>query len=306
MNTSYTAKANSIVRINKLTRQFDDQTALNDVSIQVKTGQVVGIVGENGAGKTTLIKHMLGQYIAQEGQVEMFGMDPVEMPEKVLAKIGYLSEEPDMPAWMTVRELLNYTAAFYPNWDNNYATQLTEKFKLNLNKRVRDLSKGQKARAGLVIAQAYKPELLLLDEPSSGLDPNVRRDILSAVIKTVSDEGRTVVFSSHLLEEIENVCDHLIMLDKGSVLLFDSMENILENHHRIILGDIDSTTRDQLSKMSEVLNLVKLGNEWQLDCFGSLDSILKQLENFDLVVATKRSLSLNEIFIVRTNQSVEA
>jgi len=294
----------SIVKISHLTRQFDQQLALDDVSVEVTKGQVFGIVGENGAGKTTLIKHMLGQYVAQQGSVEMFGEDPVDSPESVLAKIGYLSEEPELPAWMTVKELINYTAAFYPAWDENYANELIKAFALNLEKRVRDLSKGQKARVGLVLAQAYKPDLLLLDEPSSGLDPNVRRDILSAVIKTVSDEGRTVIFSSHLLEEVERVCDHLIMLDKGRVLLFDSMENILAKHRRFIIRDNEKLNRKTWSELSEVIHVESSENEWLVDIFGDIDNFRARLDDLNSAVLSERNLSLNEIFVSRTSSAL--
>jgi ABC-2 type transport system ATP-binding protein len=303
MNSGNTTQAKSIVKLKNLTRQFGEQTALNNISIEVKAGQVFGIVGENGAGKTTLIKHMLGQYLAQQGSVEMFGDNPVAQPKQVLSKIGYLSEEPDMPAWMTVKELLSYTSAFYPAWNEDYANELVETFALDINKRVRDLSKGQKARVGLVLAQAHKPELLLLDEPSSGLDPNVRRDILSAVIKTVSDEGRTVIFSSHLLEEVERVCDHLMMLDKGRVLLFDSMEHVLNNHHRIVLSEDSYTSAALLRDHEGVINTTKIGNEWQIDYCGDGEKLKSELLSNNISFNSCRTMSLNDIFIARTRNS---
>jgi len=293
-----------IVKISHLTRQFGQQLALNDVSLEVFKGQVFGIVGENGAGKTTLIKQMLGQYIAQQGSVSMFGQDPVTSPESVLSKIGYLSEEPEMPAWMTVKELLSYTSAFYPNWNDEYANGLVETFKLDLNKRVRELSKGQKARIGLVLAQAYRPELLLLDEPSSGLDPNVRRDILAAVIKTVSDEGRTVIFSSHLLEEVERVCDHLMMLDKGRVLLFDSMENILTKHQRFIVKENENLSMKSWRDFSEVVHVNNHQNEWLVDICGDAESFKARLAKRHLTLLSERPLSLNEIFVSRTSSTI--
>lgn len=293
-----------IVEITNLTRQFGEQLALNDVSIKVKSGQVFGIVGENGAGKTTLIKHMLGQYRAQQGSVRMFDDDPVESPENVLAKIGYLSEEPDFPGWMTVKEILNYTSAFYPTWNNAYAEQLSKAFTINLDKRVRDLSKGQRARVGLVLAQAHKPELLLLDEPSSGLDPNVRRDILSAVIKTVSDEGRTVILSSHLLDEVERVCDHLMMLDKGRILLFDSMEKILNNHFRINVKTDSKFSVSDWSEFEGIFNACENNGEWKIDFYGDLEQLKKELGTKSVDIISNRLMSLSDIFVSRTSTSM--
>src|SRR5206468_9743509 len=133
---------------------------------------------------------------------------------------------PDLPDWMRVHEFLRYTQAFYPKWDPVYAETLREEFGLDRSARVRTLSKGQRAKLGLLAAQAHRPDLLLLDEPSSGLDPIVRRDILEAVIRTVADEGRTVFFSSHLLEEIERVSDHIAMLHQGKLVLCGPLDEI--------------------------------------------------------------------------------
>jgi len=291
----------SIVKISHLSRQFDQQMALDNISIEVKAGQIFGIIGENGAGKTTLIKHMLGQYKAQQGSVKIFGKNPVDEPKQVLSEIGYLSEEPELPLWMTIEQLLNYTSAFYPAWDEQYASELVEQFDLQRNKRVRDLSKGQKARIGLVLAQAFRPKLLLLDEPSSGLDPNVRRDILSAAIKTVSNEGRTVIFSSHLLDEVERVCDHLIMIGKGQILLSDSMENILNNHHRITVKKKTINRGSVVLNFPGVFNTTTNGDEYQIDFFGDKNNVIDEFVRQEIPILATRAMSLNDIFISRTN-----
>ena len=193
-------------------------------------GGVYGLVGANGAGKTTLIKHILGLLRAEQGSVRVFGLDPVNDPVGVLSRIGYLSEENDLPGWMSVDELIRYTRAFYPAWDDAYAEELRLAFTLDLAAKVKNLSRGQKARLGLLIALSYRPELLVLDEPSSGLDPIVRRDILGAVIRTIADEGRTVLFSSHLLEEVEQVADHVTMIDDGKIVLSAPLDVIRESH----------------------------------------------------------------------------
>ena len=219
-----------VIRVSELTRRFGAKTALASVSVSVTRGRVHGLVGANGAGKTTFIKHVLGLLRAQSGSVRVFGLDPVADPVAVLGRIGYLSEENDLPGWMRVDELLRYTRAFYPAWDDAYAEELRRMFDLDPAAKVGKLSKGQKARAGLVAALAYRPELLVLDEPSSGLDPIVRRDILAAVLRTIADEGRTVLFSSHLLEEVEQVADHVTMIRGGRIALSAPLEDIRESH----------------------------------------------------------------------------
>src|SRR5881398_1237177 len=220
----------SVVHVSELTRRFGATTALDSVSVSLPRGAVYGLVGANGAGKTTLIRHILGLLRAQSGLVRVFGVDPVADPVAVLSRIGYLSEENDLPGWMRVDELICYTSAFYPKWDDAYAEELRQAFALDLTAKIKTLSKGQKARAGLLIALAYRPELLVLDEPSSGLDPIVRRDILGAVIRTIADEGRTVLFSSHLLEEVEQVADHVTMISEGMIVLSAPLSEIKESH----------------------------------------------------------------------------
>lgn len=220
----------SVIHISQLTRRFGVKTALDSVSLSLPRGAVYGLVGANGAGKTTLIRHILGLLRAEAGSVRVFDLDPVAEPVAVLSRIGYLSEENDLPGWMRVDELIRYSRAFYPDWDEAYAEELRRSFALDLAAKIRTLSKGQKARAGLLVALAHRPELLVLDEPSSGLDPIVRRDILGAVIRTIADEGRTVLFSSHLLEEVEEVADHVTMISDGRIVLSATLDEIRESH----------------------------------------------------------------------------
>src|SRR5207244_6895697 len=214
----------------ELTRRFGGTTALDSVSVSLPRGAVYGLVGANGAGKTTLIRHILGLLRAESGSVRVFGLDPVADPVGVLSRIGYLSEENDLPGWMRVDELIRFSRAFYPALDDGYAEELRQSFALEPAAKIKSLSKGQKARMGLLIALAYRPDLLVLDEPSSGLDPIVRRDILGAIIRTIAHEGRTVLFSSHLLNEVEEVADHVTMIDHGRIVLSAPIEDIREAH----------------------------------------------------------------------------
>ena len=221
----------AVISVSGLTRRFGTTTALASVSLSLPRGAVYGLVGANGAGKTTLIRHILGLLRAESGSVRVFGLDPVPEPVAVLSRIGYLSEEHDVPGWMRVDELMRYSSAFYPAWDDAYAEELRQSFALDRAAKVKTHTKGQKARAGLLIALAYRPELLVLDEPSSGLDPIVRRDILGAVMRTIADEGRTVLFSSHLLEEVEQVADHVTMISEGRIALSAPL-NVIRQSHR--------------------------------------------------------------------------
>src|SRR5213078_1094770 len=143
--------AETVVRVERLSRRFGATLALDDLSLSVPRGAVFGLVGANGAGKTTLIRHLLGLLQAQTGSVRVFGRDPVADPVGVLSRIGYLSEENDLPEWMRVDELLRYSQAFYPKWDPAYAEELRRSFALDPAARIKNLSKGQRARAGLTV-----------------------------------------------------------------------------------------------------------------------------------------------------------
>ena len=290
----------SVINVSDLTRRFGAKTALSSVSLSLPRGAVYGLVGANGAGKTTLIKHILGLLRAERGSVRVFGLDPVADPVGVLSRIGYLSEEHDLPGWMCVDELVRYSRAFYPAWDDAYAEELRQRFALDPTAKIKNLSKGQKARVGVLIALAYRPELLVLDEPSSGLDPIVRRDILGAVIRTIADEGRTVLFSSHLLGEVEQVADHVTMISQGRIALSAPLRAIQESHRCVTVYFAQS--RPQPPAVAGVLRWDGgdgSGQEWTgvyRGGSGELHAAVAGLGGGARIVA-ERVPSLDEIFV---------
>ncbi|MBN1901726.1 ABC transporter ATP-binding protein [Candidatus Sumerlaeota bacterium] len=287
----------NVIEVRNLSRNFGDTRALDDVTLDVSRGIVFGLVGENGAGKTTLIKHLLGLFRAKSGSVRVFGLDPVKDPVGVLGRIGYLSEERDLPDWMRVQELMNYTEAFYPKWDEGFAEELRKMFELAPKEKIKNLSRGKRAQAGLMIALAHRPDLLLLDEPSSGLDPVVRQDILGAIIRTVADEGRTVFFSSHLLDEVERVADHVAMIHEGRMVLCAALEKIKENHRTIVL-QFDEP-RPAAPDLPGVLRATGEGREWTLLCEGNAGDIKKAAEGIGGRIIEDSIPSLEEIFVSR-------
>jgi ABC-2 type transport system ATP-binding protein len=289
----------NVIAINNLSRRFGSKTALDGVSLNVKRGTVFGLVGENGAGKSTLIKHLLGLWRAEVGEVRVFGLDPVSNPVAVLGRIGYLSEQPDLPDWMRVYEFLRYMQAFYPKWDVQYAEELREQFGIDRTARLRVLSKGQRAKLGLLAAQAHRPDLLLLDEPSSGLDPIVRNDILAAVIRTVADEGRTVFFSSHLLEEIERVSDYVAMLHQGKLVLSGPLDSIKAQHRRITLRF--ETPQPKAPVIPGALSVNGAGREWTVICNRQRSELPTLTMSFGTQIVDEDAASLNEVFIAHAN-----
>src|SRR5262245_37048759 len=288
----------SVISVHGLTRRFGLKVALDNVGLAVPRGSVFGLVGATGAGKTTLINHLLGLYRPQVGAVRVFGLDPVADPVGVLSRIGYLSEDNDLPGWMRVHELMRYTEAFFPNWDWEYAEQLRRDFELDPNAKVKNLSRGQRSRAGLVTALAYRPDLLVLDEPSSGLDPIVRRDILGAVIRTVSDEGRTVVFSSHLLDEVERVSDHVALLVRGKLEFAGPLDELKAKHHRLTVRY--EGYRPKPPVLAGALAWEGEGPEWTALCHGTIGELQAAAEATGGRVVERGVPSLDEIFVART------
>jgi ABC-2 type transport system ATP-binding protein len=248
------------VDIRHLSRKFWGKTALDDVSLQIPVGSIFGLVGLNGAGKTTLIRHVIGGFKALHGSVTVLGQDPAVYPERLLKRMGYMTEEDSLPKWMRVGELIDFSAAVYPTWDQRYAAELIDQFDLRRGAKLSSLSKGQRARVGLLVAIAHRPELLVLDEPSSGLDPIARGDILEAVIRTISQDGRTVLFSSHLLDEVDRVCDWISLIHDGQIAETLTMEQMQSRYCEVIGSWV--STDNSMPRMDAAFGWIRKGNEW--------------------------------------------
>lgn len=286
-----------VVAVENLSRRYRKKQALNRVSLTVPQGVVYGLVGENGAGKTTLVKHILGTLRAKEGAVRVFGLEPAANPVDVLSRIGYLSEDRDLPGWMRVRELMDYTAAFYSGWDAAYAGELRQRFHLDPEARIKSLSRGEKAKMGLLTALAYRPPLLLLDEPSSGLDPSARRDIVGAIVRTVADEGRTVIFSSHILEEVERVADVVCMLHAGQCVFEGPLDDVKARHHRMTLRLPETLTA--LPPLPGVLRAEGSGREYTVLCDGAAEELRTAASAQGVEIVEEARPTLEEIFLAR-------
>jgi len=290
-----------VLEVAGLTRCYGAKMALDNVWLKVPRGAVFGLVGENGAGKTTLIRHLMGLLKPQEGSVRVFGANPVTDPERALSRIGYLSEDRSMPLWMSVVELMRYTSAFYPKWDDSFGAELRETFMLDPQAKVRHLSRGERAKLGLLLALAHRPELLILDEPSSGLDLAVRRHILTAIIQTVADEGRTVLFSSHLLDEVDRVADHVTMLNRGKIVLSATMDEVKDAHHRVTLH-FESPQRT-LPTLPGALFTEGSGQEWAVVCNGRLDELKAAATTAGAEILSEETPSLEDVFLAHASSA---
>jgi ABC-2 type transport system ATP-binding protein len=200
-------------------RSFGTTVALDSVGFEVAPGSVLGLIGRNGAGKTTALRLALGTLWPDAGRIRTLGLDPVVAGCEVASRVALLSEESALYPWMSVDEIVWFTAALHPRWDKALAARLTQELELDSRKRIRELSRGTRAKVALVLAVSSRPELLLLDDPTAGLDPLVRREVLDGVLSAVSHEGGAVVYASHLVHDVERVADRVIVLDNGTIRL---------------------------------------------------------------------------------------
>ena len=192
--------------------------AIRDLAMTVPTGSVYGFLGPNGSGKTTTLRLLLGMLPTDDGAITVLGHDVPLGVHKALAKIGYVPERLHLYPTLTVEEIMRYHASFYPDWDNARAEELRRGFALRAEQPIERLSKGESGKLMMLLALAHNPELLVLDEPTDGLDPVVRRDVLSALLEYVSMRGATVLISSHLIHEQERICDHVGVMDGGRLV----------------------------------------------------------------------------------------
>ena len=284
----------TVIEIDNLSRKFGRKQALDNVSMKIPRGVVMGLVGLNGAGKTTLLKHILGLLRAQQGTVSVFGKDPSRDPKFVLSRMGYLTEEDSLPGWMKVWQILRFSKPFYPNWNDDYAQELLETFKIDPAKTIKKMSKGQRARVGLTIALAHRPELLVLDEPSSGLDPVVRNDILAAIIRTIADSGKTVLFSSHLLDEVQRVSDMIGVIRNGRLVECGPLENLQTRYQRVTLKVEDSSGPPKMEAMGK---WEQSGDQWSAILDVASEDLEQAVDSIGGQIVKAHGVSLNEWFL---------
>jgi ABC-2 type transport system ATP-binding protein len=220
-----------------LSKKFRRVLAVDRLNLDVPDGAIYALVGTNGAGKTTTIKTVMNILRPSGGRAEVLGVDSRRISPREFEQIGYVSENQEMPEWMTVKYLLGYLKPFYPQWDDALAAELVREFDLPLDRKLRHLSRGMKMKAALASSLAYRPKLILLDEPFGGLDPLVRDELIEGLLERAA--GATVLISSHDLAEIETFASHVGYLDKGRLLFSEEM-GALANRFREIEVTLDA------------------------------------------------------------------
>ena len=217
---------------------------IRDLALNVPSGSMYGFLGPNGAGKTTMIRLMLGLLHARSGSITVLGREvPREVP-RVLLRTGYVPEQPHLYTMLTVDEAMRFHAAFYPSWDANWAGELINHFGLDRGRLLSRLSKGEMGKLEMLLALAQRPELLVLDEPTDGLDPVVRRDVLTALLDYVSQHNATVFISSHLVHELERICDWVGVMDRGRLVAELPMQSFKNGIKRLRIANAPALPGD--------------------------------------------------------------
>ena len=247
-----------VISVNNVSKRFGKRTALDNVSMKVPSGVVFALLGENGAGKSTLIRSMLGYTKLNSGNISVCGMDPLKQPLEIRRKVGYVSDSPGLYEWMTVAQAGWYASGFYPEgFLKAYGERINE-FRLPHDTKIRDLSKGMRAKVALSLAMSFDPELLILDEPTSGLDPLVRRSFLESMIDRAA-AGQTVFLSSHQIQEVERVADWVAILHQGQLQIVAPLDELKSS-----VTVLDFSLRDPLLALPDVMEQVQVLHKTQI------------------------------------------
>lgn len=258
-----------MIHVENLTHRYGKTLAVDGLCLDVAPGEVLGLLGHNGAGKTTTILALLGLVKPQSGSTSVFGLDSRLQGVEIRRRTGYVPENLRSYDWMSVKETLWFVSQFHPTWDEELASQLVQRLELPLEKKMRELSRGTRSKVALACATSFRPEALILDDPTSGLDALVRREFLEHVIEVAAEGGRAVLFSSHVLDEVERLADRVAIVVAGRKILDRRVDDLKRSLRRVTLqfeGDAPSDAlRDGISVSREgrtVSGVVDIDGGW--------------------------------------------
>jgi len=224
-----------VIATHRLTKYYDRRCVVNNLELRVPQGSVYGLLGRNGTGKSTTIKMLLGMVHPDFGRAELFGEDSLHLRPETRARIAYLAEGHPLYRWMTIGQAVRFARGFYSRWNNALLEQILDHFNLPMRARIKRLSNGERAQVSLALAVASDPELLILDDPTLGLDTVVRRDFLESLIQIIQRRGRTILFSSHILGDVERVADRIGILVDGILRVDCPTEHFKESLRKVVL-----------------------------------------------------------------------
>ncbi|SCN26365.1 putative ABC transporter ATP-binding protein YbhF [Clostridium sp. N3C] len=285
----------TVIEINNLSKTYGKKRGISNVNLRVNKGEIFGFIGPNGAGKSTTIKILMNFIFPSSGEAKILGMNCVTETDKIKEKVGYVPSEVRYYDNMTVEELLNYAKSFKNNVDDAYMKDLCHSFDVELTKKMWELSLGNKKKVAIVQALIHKPQLLILDEPTNGLDPLIQQKLFNTLLK-IRKEGTTIFLSSHNLTEVEEFCDRVAIIKEGKIIEVRSIEDFVHKRIKRITLKLSKNIEEEL----KVIGAEGLENEGDRICFnfnGDINKLLVVISKYqveDLLIEEKK---LSEVFM---------
>ncbi len=275
---------------------------LDGISLELAKGSVLGFIGANGAGKSTTIRILMGLVRHDTGSVHVLGHEMPAEQTKAKTEIGFVSEDMRLYGAATLAWHMDFVASMYPRWDRPYADSLLRRFDLKPHQRIKGLSHGQRVKAALLLALARQPRLLILDEPTTGLDPVARREVLGELMSVLMDEERTIFFSSHNTLEVEQISDRIAFIDRGRLIALDEKEDLLDRWRRVRLLVPPTATLPELPGVVNVAGTERLPvlTTSQFD-----PAVVSLCQNRGVTVQAVDSMTLEEIFVANVQSRRE-
>ena len=292
-----------VIETCELTKRFWRKTVVDNLSLRVPRGSIFAFLGRNGAGKTTTIRMLLDLLDRSGGEARILGLDSVKGAREIRRRVGYVAQNEDLYDWMTVDEMVWFCKGFYSTWDDALAAELQAKLNMPGDMKIRNLSRGKQAQLALLLAMAYRPELLILDEPTAGLDVVVRREFLEEVIELVQEDGRTIFFSSHLVHEVERMADWVGIMDAGKLVYCAPMEELKARMRRIVCR-FDGPP-PAVTGMDGVLSAEAIGKELVVIVNNFSDDTPAMLRQLHPLALEVEDMSLEDIFIAMVGHGKE-
>ena len=285
-----------MIKVSKVNKYFDGFHCLKGLTMTVPTGSIYGLVGPNGAGKSTILRHLSGVYRPDSGEITLDGEEVYENP-KVKSRLACIPDELFCFTSASVRDMMRFYKGIYPTFDPERYNALREAFpEVKENRPIRRMSKGMQKQAAFWLALSCKPEILLLDEPVDGLDPVMRRQVWSLMLRDVAEYGTTVLVSSHNLRELEDVCDHVGILSHGTMMIERSLKDLQGNVVKMQVV-FQEKEMPKLPEDMEVLHVSQVGRIHTLIVRGTAEDITNRLAVYSPILLEALPLSLEEIFI---------
>ena len=282
--------------VKELSKKIDHKQILDNITLNIPKGSIYGIIGENGAGKTTLIQCIVGIYKSDQGEVFIDGKSVWENDE-AKQMIGYVADRNQFFKGYKVKELVDFFEAMHPNFSRKDFERYNAIFKIKVNQKVTQLSKGMKKQVMFILALAIMPEYLIMDEPFDGLDPHIRKVIWDILIQDVSERNMTIFISSHHLNELDSMCDHIALINNGKIVFEEALDHLKEGYHKLQIVLECGDDMYALEKELKVLSHQMMGRVHTLIVAGEIEAINRTVEKYCPLINETLSLSLEEIFL---------